>query len=162
MPVPTVQEWIARVGKTPMPAMKRIETLIERCNKIRDEGGTEEESRTAGRRRGAVGGVFSRRSHLSCSNSSERSGSRRNMPTPRSKERSGRLTPSTDEKIIERFGKNVRESEKKKDQVLRDKGVLVEFLTPRAKGTEALVTAWHTDGPSMRKRRRERWKKKFR
>ena len=40
----------------PMAAMERIETLIEEYNKIHDERKREEESRTAGRRRGAVGG----------------------------------------------------------------------------------------------------------
>ena len=58
MPVPTAQQWIARVGKPPMPAMERIRTLIGNYNDIHAKGEAEEGSRTAGGRRGAVSPLF--------------------------------------------------------------------------------------------------------
>src|SRR6266513_3962528 len=59
MPVPTTQEWIDRVGRPPMPAMERIQTLIEKYNTIHAERVAEEGSRrTAGQRRGGVSDIF--------------------------------------------------------------------------------------------------------
>ena len=159
MPVPTAQEWIASVGRPPMPAMERIQTLIEKYNTIHAERVAEEGSRrTAGQRRGGVSDLFPKELFVlfqierasrfvkkyAMQRADEKLGGALNAKQIKAVEELHGIVYSevkasigvTDDadyetKIVERFGKNVGEKEKKRDADLRDKGMLVEFLTPK-------------------------------
>jgi len=158
MPVPTAQEWIDRVARPPMPAMERIETLIEKYNTIHAERIPEEGSRAAGQRRGAVSDLFVKELFVlfqierasrfvkkyAMQRADEKLGGALNAKQIKAVEELHGIVYSevkdsmgaTDDadyekKIIQRFGKNVVEKEKKKDAALRDKDMLVEFLTPQ-------------------------------